>query len=92
MKAHRLLAAAAAGALALAPSGAVAGAILPSLYASSYCQNRAMGLSASDSHRLAKHNSWSSIGETIYVTWDGRQVRADVLEASQLIQQWCPGR
>lgn len=92
MKLQNMLAATAvASALIAPPAGALAGGILPYLYATAYCSYRQNGLSKDDAAKLAYRNAYSSAATAIMVTFEGRQVRSDHYEASTLVSQYCPG-
>jgi hypothetical protein len=74
----------------LAPCAVNAGQLLPNLYAFEFCKMRAAGLSVQDSMRVATEEAYISSGEAVKVTWHGKLVDSDILQAMIAISKLCP--
>ena len=74
--------------LGLAPISQAA-VILPNLYASEYCSLRSMGVDDDGASRAATRASIVS-GDPVKVTFNGKQVDADVVRAIREVRNRCP--
>lgn len=72
------------------PIAVNAGQVLPSLYASKFCEMRAAGLSKEDAAKVAMQDAYISSGQAAKVTWNGRLIDSDVLQASIAVVKKCP--
>jgi len=78
-------------ALLLAAPAAMAGEILPNLYASEYCSLRSMGVSVDEARAAAVDVAYLDNGtESARVTIDGKQYDVDVIRAYRAVSQRCP--
>ena len=80
------------GAVALLalPFSVQAGALLPNLYAQTYCDSRAQGMSKDDATTQAVSQSYISSGNPPSVTWHGVKTTTDVVASAQAAMKLCP--
>ena len=74
----------------LAPCAVHAQQVLPYLYAKSYCQYRALGISADDARSAAMDDAYISTGTPTQVNYNGRKVSSDVIKAAIAVSKLCP--
>ena len=72
------------------PIAVNAGQVLPNLYASKFCEMRAAGLSKEDATTVAMQEAYISSGYAAKVTWNGKLIDSDVLQASIAVVKKCP--
>ena len=78
-------------ALALAAPAAMAGQIMPNLYASEYCSMRNLGVNAREARTAAVAASYvSSLPDMPQVTIGGEKFDADVVQAMRAVESRCP--
>ena len=79
------------GALLAVTPAAMAGQLLPNLYASEYCSMRELGVSKAEARRAAVSTAYvSSLPDLPQVTIDGEQYDADVVRAYRAVSSRCP--
>ena len=76
--------------MAVAPA-AMAGQLMPNLYASEYCSMRELGVSKAEARRSAVSTAYvSSLPDLPQVTIDGKQYDTDVIQAYRAVKSRCP--
>ena len=79
------------GALMAVAPAAMAGQLMPNLYASEFCSLRQMGVSKAEARRSAVSSAYvSSLPDLPQVTIDGSSYSADVVRAYRAVQSRCP--
>ena len=73
----------------LSTTPAIAGEILPHLFAQTYCDARSVGISRTDAIDMALKAATTD-GEPQTITYKGKQERSDVLNASLAVVRRCP--
>ena len=78
-------------ALMLAAPAAMAGEILPNLYAKEFCELRAMGADMDSARAAAVEAAYVDNGaQSVKVTINGSQYDADVVRAFRAVNARCP--
>ncbi len=62
----------------------------PNLFGSRYCELRRMGVDATQARDAAMSESWSSSRKVTYVTYEGKRISLDVLDAAKYVVKNCP--
>lgn len=76
--------------MAVAPA-AMAGQLMPNLYASEYCSMRELGVSKAEARRAAVSSAYvSSLPDLPDVTIEGSTYSTDVVQAYRAVQSRCP--
>jgi len=80
------------GAVALIalPLSVQAGELLPNLYARTFCESRAMGMTIEQARRQAVSESYISSGNPMTVTINGTETTTDVVAAVRTTIKRCP--
>ena len=79
------------GALMAVAPAAMAGQLMPNLYASEYCSMRELGVSKAEARRSAVSTAYvSSLPDLPQVTIDGKQYDTDVIQAYRAVKSRCP--
>lgn len=62
----------------------------PNTYGSRFCELRRLGISVTEARSVAMSEAWSRYRQPSYVTWEGKRVSLDVLDASRFVISHCP--
>ena len=74
----------------LAPCAVNAGQVLPNLYASKFCEYRALGISADDARKAAMQDAYISSGNSVKVNYNGKMISSDVIKSAIAVTKRCP--
>lgn len=75
----------------ITPSAAIAGQILPTMYAREYCSLRELGVSREEAMNSAIATSYvDSLPDLPTVTIDGSEVSTDSVRAARAVESRCP--
>jgi hypothetical protein len=69
---------------------ATAQSFYPNLFGNRFCELRRMGIDATQARDAAMSESWSNSRPVTYVTYQGKQVSLDVLDAARYVVNNCP--
>jgi hypothetical protein len=72
------------------PFSVTAGELLPNLYARTYCESRAIGMTADEARTQAVSESYISTGNGTPVTIHGVKTTTDVVASVRAANKLCP--
>jgi hypothetical protein len=79
-----------AAALLLSSAPALSQSFFPNLYGARFCELRSMGVSESEARAAAMSEAYSRYRQPTMVTYNGKPVSLDVLDAARFIVTNCP--